>query len=101
MRESNEWVIYSDKNCEDSKNFICGKSSRAIKEKKTQEIVDGASIPALITAQLTGNYQRQNILSCENDWIPTGTGECLRNWIHFRFFHKILKGGINQKKTLR
>ena len=83
MREKNEWMIYSDKNCEDAANFFCGKPRRAVKTSGELEVIEETAASALITAQMTGNYRRENVLSCENGWTPTGTGEGIRNRLHF------------------
>ena len=79
MRQKNEWTINSNTDCEDAVNFICGKPSR---QNRTTE-VEQAVVSALITAQMTGNFGRENVLSCEIGWTPTGTGECIRQWLHF------------------
>merc|ERR1712037_779105 len=40
---------------------------------------------------MTGNYRRENSLSCENGWTPTGTGECIRLYDEPKDFQSALQ----------
>ncbi|CAG5110769.1 Oidioi.mRNA.OKI2018_I69.chr2.g5136.t1.cds [Oikopleura dioica] len=83
----NMWEISSDASlCGETVNYVCEKPSLVVE----QEIVPDASIPGMITAQMTGNYHKENILSCEENWSPTGTGECLRFFTEGRDFESAI-----------